>query len=408
LAKGLDERAIARELGVGSLLTGTVQRAANQVRINVSLVSAADGAVRWTEKYDRPLANVFAVQDEIANTVATTLLGSLGRVPNAATRRAETSDPEAHSMFLQGQVLFNRRGAGNLHQAVSLFQRASQRDPNYARAQASLAMALAVLPAYVQDSTTPLVTSAIAAAQRAISIDSTIAESYTALGYAYSLLGELDRADESFRRAVSLDSTLATAWGWYGLLGGRLGEYEEALQRVARGRELEPASMIARIWEAQILYAQRRFKETDSVASLTISMDSTFMLAWEWRANALLALGQTASAISLLESQTAALRGRPAETHGILSYAYALAGRTSDSRALLSDIRSRSGGKLPSMGVIAATLEELGAHEEAIAQLAQAIAAHDAWVVQFPRSARYDKLRKDPRVAEMLAKLGSR
>ena len=69
-AKGLDERAIAKELGVGSLLTGSVQRAAGQVRINVSLVSAADGAVKWTEKYDRPLTNVFAVQDEIARAVA--------------------------------------------------------------------------------------------------------------------------------------------------------------------------------------------------------------------------------------------------------------------------------------------------------------------------------------------------
>ena len=109
-AKGLDERAIAKELGVSSLLTGTVQRAGGQVRITVTLLSASDGAVRWTEKYDRPLANVFAVQDEIARTVAATLLGTLGRSP-AKTERAETTDPEAHALFLQGLVLFNRRGA---------------------------------------------------------------------------------------------------------------------------------------------------------------------------------------------------------------------------------------------------------------------------------------------------------
>ena len=190
-AKGLDERAIARELGVGSLLTGTVQRAEGQIRISVALLSAGDGAVRWSEKYDRPLANVFAVQDEIARTVAATLLGTLRAPPGAAPARAETADPEAHALFLQGLVLFNRRGAGSLQQAVALFQRAAARDPKYARAQAALAMALAVLPAYVQDSTTPLVTSAVAAAQRAIAMDSTIPESYAALGYAYSLLGEL-------------------------------------------------------------------------------------------------------------------------------------------------------------------------------------------------------------------------
>ena len=408
-AKGLDERAIARELGVGSLLTGTVQRAAGQVRINVTLVSANDGAVRWTEKYDRPLANVFAVQDEIAQTVAATLLGSLGRAPNAAVRRAETADPEAHSLFLQGQVLFNRRGARNLQQAISLFERAAARDPKYARAQASLAMALAVLPAYVQDSTRPLITSAIAAAQRALSIDSTIPESYTALGYGHSLLGELDRAEQSFRRALALDSTVATAWGWYGLLANRLGDYDEAHKRVTRARELEPASMIARIWEAQVLFQQRRFKEADSVASLTMSMDSTFMLAWEWRANALLALGQTARAIAQLESQVAAIPpGRPVETHGLLAYAYALAGRANDSRALLDGMRTRSGGRLPAMGVIAAALEELGEHEAAVAVLADAIARYDVWLVQFPRVLRYEELRKDPRAAAMLARLGTR
>lgn len=408
-AKGLDERAIARELGVGSLLTGTVQRAAGQVRINVTLVSANDGAVRWTEKYDRPLANVFAVQDEIANTVATTLLGSLGRAPSATVRRAETADPEAHSLFLQGQVLFNRRGARNLQQAVSLFERAAARDPKYARAQASLAMALVVLPAYVQDSTGPLVTSAVAAAQRAISIDSTIPESYTALGYGYSLLGELHRAEASFSRALTLDSTVATAWGWYGLMAARLGAYEDAHKRIARARELEPASMIARIWEAQILIPQHRFKEADSVANLTISMDSTFMLAWDWRANALLALGQTAQAIAQLEIQVAALpSGRPVEAHGLLAYAYALAGRAKDSRAILDGLRARSGGKLPAMGVIAAALDELGEREAAVTVLSEAIAKHDVWLVQFPRISRYDKLRRDPRAAAMLAKLGRR
>jgi len=83
----------------------------NQLRINMTLVSASDGAVRWTEKYDRPITNVFAVQDEIARTVAGTLLGSLRGSSNTPGPRAETSDPEAHALFLQGQLLFNRRGA---------------------------------------------------------------------------------------------------------------------------------------------------------------------------------------------------------------------------------------------------------------------------------------------------------
>jgi serine/threonine-protein kinase len=406
-AKGLDERAIARELGVGSLLTGTVQRALGQVRINVTLVSAVDGAVRWTERYDRPIANVFAVQDEIAQTVAATLLGSFGRRP-ATAARSETTDPEAHALFLQGQVLFNRRGAPALRQAIALFEQAAARDPQYARAQASLAMALAVLPAYVQDSTPEILARAVAAAERAIAIDSTIPESYTALGYGYSLLGQLRRADENLRRALALDSTVATAWGWYGLLANRLGEYSVAHQRIARARELEPASLIARTWEAQILMSERRFREADSVAGVTMALDSTFMLAWVWRANALLAMGRTDQAIVQLARHVSMLgTGRPEEAHGLLAYAYARVGRTRDARALLDAIRVRSGGQPPATGSVAAALEELGDHGAAVAQLSEAAARHDVWLVQFPRLVRYDRLRRDPRIAAILERLGT-
>ncbi|WP_310569953.1 hypothetical protein [Gemmatimonas sp.] len=94
-SRGMDESAIARALGVGSLLTGSVQRPAGQARVNVSLVSATDGAVTWTEKYDRPLTNVVALQDQIARAVATRLLGALGGVRAAGPTSVETTDPEA-------------------------------------------------------------------------------------------------------------------------------------------------------------------------------------------------------------------------------------------------------------------------------------------------------------------------
>ncbi|MEO8634450.1 MAG: protein kinase [Gemmatimonadales bacterium] len=404
-AKGLDERAIASELGVSSLLTGTVQRADGQVRITVTLVSAKDGAVRWTERYDRPLANVFAVQDEIARTVATTLLGSLGGHGPAGTPRAETADPDAHSLVLQGIVLFNRRGAPALQQAISLFAQAAKRDPAYARAQASLAMALAVLPAYVQDSSPPILASAVAAATRAIAMDSTIPESYAGLGYAYSLLGDLGRADASFRRALALDSTVATNWGWYALLANRLGDFPAAHDRVARARALDPASLILRIWDAQVLYTERRYAEADSVASATMALDSTFMLAWTWKADALLGLGRTAEAIALLERVSAL---DPSISQDLLAYAYALGGRSEQARAVLAGMHERYHGRYPATGATAAALEELGDHEAAVALLAEAIVRHDVWTVQFPRNRVFDRLRKDPRVPAMLASLATR
>ena len=407
LAKGLDERAIAKELGVGSLLTGSVQHAGDQVRINVSLISAADGAVRWTERYDRPLTNVFAVQDEIARAVAGQLLGAL--TPSSTATRVETADPQAYALFLQGQVLFGRRTAQTLDQSISLFEQAVARDPKYARAQASLAMSLAVLPSYVQGNTEAALAKATAAAQRAVALDSTIAESYTALGYANLLLGNIRGADQQFRTALALDSMVATAWGWYGLLASHLGEYAEAHRRIARARELEPASLIARTWDTQVYTAERKYAVADSLAAETIRYDSTFALIWAAKAEVLLFEGRNAEAIAIFERSVAELPPhRPTETHGLLAYAYARSGNAAKARALLDSQRADNGGRLPATGVIAASLEELGDHEAAIALFGEAVRTHDAWLLQYNRGERYDKLRRDPRGAALLATVEGR
>ena len=405
LARGLDERTIAKELDVGSLLTGSVQRSGDQVRINVTLVSAADGAVQWTEKYDRPLTNVFAIQDEIARAVAGKLLGVFGTTP-ANQSRVETADSEAYSLFLQGQVLFGRRTAQTLQQAISLFERAAARDPTYARAQASLAMALAALPSYVPGNTDAALARATVAARRAIAIDSTIAESYTAVGYASELAQNNRAADQYLRKAISLDSGVSTAWGWFGLLASHLGNFAEAHRRIARARNLEPASLIARTWDAQVFLAERRYATVDSVTAEAIGLDSTFALVWSARAESRLMQGLGGEAIAILKHRVAELPPhRPGETHGLLLYAYARSGRVHEARALLDTLRADGGGQVSATGTIATALEELGDHEAAVALLGQAVSQHDPWLLQYTRGERYDKLRRDPRGAALLAKV---
>lgn len=401
LARGLDERAVARELGVGSLLTGSVQRADGQLRINVALLSASDGAVRWTEKYDRPIANIFAVQDEIARSVAEKLIGSLA---GPTRTRRETSDPEAHALLLQGQVHFNRRTAPAMQQAISLLRQASSRDPGYARAHAALAMAYAALPFYVPQAMDSLSVLVRESAARAIAIDSTIPESYTAAGYVHAARAENGDADRLFRRALALDSTAAITWAWHGLLALHMGDFATAHARVARARELEPASLVIRAMDAQILLNERRFAAADSAARQILGLDSTFALAWTARAEALLGLGRTEEAVAILERRVSALPlSPPSETHGMLVYACARAGKGEQARSLMNRLRAAAGGELPAMGILAAALDQLGDTGGGVALLARAIAAHDPWLLQFNRAERYDRLRADRRGAALLA-----
>ncbi len=401
-ARGLDDRAIARELGVGSLLTGSVQRAGDQIRISVTL-SASDGAVRWSQSYDRPITNVFAVQDEIAREVARELLGTLDVAPAGTLVRSETADPEAHSMLLQGIVLWNRRSEQSLRRAIGFFEQALFRDPKYARAEAWLALGTLTLAWYSDDATDPLINRALEAADKALAIDSTVSEAHAAAGSALMVLGRNSESEARFRRALTLDSTLATSWGWSGLLAYRRGEMTEALRRVSRAVEMEPASLVSRTQIAQVLIASRRFPEADSVARSVLSLDSSFGLAWVQRAEALAGMGRLAEAIEIMEKRVKTVPGvRRSELDGVHAWLLAVAERNAEARALLEQLRVRSGGRLPPVASVASALDALGDSDAAVALLAEAAAHHDPWL-WLARTIRFDRLRKDPRVTALLA-----
>ena len=397
-ARGMDESAIARELGVGSLLTGSVQRAAGQVRINVALVSATDGAVTWTEKYDRPLTNVFALQDEIARAVATRLLGALGGVRAAQATRVETADPEAYAWYLQGQVLFGRRTAQAVRQSIALFERAVARDPQFARAQGALALAISSIPFYEQGTGRVVSPMALAAARKAIALDSTVAEAWVAMAEAQVNVWEHRAADVNFRRAQALDSSVAVSWGWHALSLMHRGRFDEARDRMVRAQAAEPASLIARIWGAQLLLTERRYREADSATRAVLVMDSTYALAWDARGEVLSYLGRHDEAIAALQRNVEqGSSGRPTQSEGILAFVYARAGREAEARRVIERLRTKNRGALPAMGVLAATLELLGEHPAAIALLDRAAREPDGWLNMYNRAERYDALRRNPR-----------
>ena len=406
-ARGLDDRAIARELGVGSLLTGSVQRAAGQARISVSL-AAADGTVRWGQAYDRPLTNVFAVQDEIARTVAGELLGPLGVAGQGRLVVDETADPEAHALVLQGAVLWNRRSGPAVRQAIGLLEQATARDPGYARAYGWLAVAYTTLPYYDDRDPDPFYQRALEAADRALAIDSAQAEAWTGAASALMGLGRLRESDARFRQALRHDSTFATTWGWHSLLAARLGDFEEAKRRALRGVMLEPASLILRVQVAQASIAARRFGEADSVAAAVIAADSSFTLGWMQHAEALIGLGQPDEAARVMRDR---VMGRPGQrlgsVQGIEAWMLARAGRVTEARATLDTLRAANGGRLPPVGDVGAALAALGDLDGGLALLEAAMAIHDPWLAIRSRTARFDRFRADPRGKAMLDRFES-
>jgi len=199
---GASPQEVAKSLGVGVVLDGTVNRVGDRVRVAAELTNGADGAVIWRESYDRAANDIFSVQDEIARAIAGQLQVTLAGA--GASAAGGTRDAVAYDLYLRGMYLYRRRGPG-IAEAISDLEQATVRDSNFARAWAGLSIALNVSPSYVENRMSDVITRGRAAAERAVRLDSTLSEAHLALGYAYAELFRWDSSEAEMRRAVALD-----------------------------------------------------------------------------------------------------------------------------------------------------------------------------------------------------------
>lgn len=405
-AKGMSTTDIARQLNVGNVLQGSVQRANDQVRISVSLISAPDGTVLWTERYDRPIKDVFAVQDEIARAVAGELKVKLSA--GQLLRRVETQDPEAHAAYLQGLYLWNRRNAPGLRRAVSLFGEAVRRDPSYAQAYGGMAMAYTVLPAYDDIGNAGMFDRAREAAGRALALDSSNVQALTALGYVEALQYRNAISERLFKRAIAADSTFGTAHFWYGLLLLQQGRNEEALAAIQRARSLEPASLVINTAVTQVLYCMRRYDEGERSGRSVLQLDSTFQLGIVDLARVMVEQGKPTPAIEMMLPIIDLPGFSHLEKVGVAAYALARAGRMDEAKSMLKKAETPIARQSTQRGMVAAALDAVGEREKAIEILRKAVADHDLWLGHTLTGAPYDGLRKDSRASELFAMMSSR
>ncbi|MGH7983709.1 MAG: hypothetical protein ACREFF_11295, partial [Candidatus Udaeobacter sp.] len=199
----LDLHKIGQVLGVAHILEGSLQKAGDQVRINVQLVDVRNGLQAWSEKYDRKLDNVFAVEDEIAKAIATKLRVQLTGGAGQPLVVDSTNNPQAHELYLRGLTLLAARGPG-LREASDLFQQAVKLDASFAQAWAALALTELLLPSYGLESFDASLARGESAAQRALSLDSNTASAYVAVGLANTIRCHWPEADQAFRRALTL------------------------------------------------------------------------------------------------------------------------------------------------------------------------------------------------------------
>jgi eukaryotic-like serine/threonine-protein kinase len=400
-----DVREIGAKLNVGTVLEGSVRRSGRRLRLNAQLVSTKDGYRLWSEEYDRELADVFAVQDDLARAIVGALRVTLQR-PGGALVKAGTGDLQAHDLYLQGRFQWNRRTYESMPQAVRYFERAVARDSGYAEAHGAVAEAYALLPIYGVSNAAYAYPRARAAALRALALDSTLGNAHATLGvvremYAYDWAG----AERELRRAVALAPAYATGHQWYAEYLSAVGRDAEARREAERAVALDPLSPIIRVDQALALARGGHLDEAIAVLQRVVEANPDFLAARNQLGWVFLCAGRLPEAVAQLEAAVRMSNRRSGA--GRLAFAYGRLGRP-DSALVLTRVlveRYRRESVFPYSVAIA--YAGVGDRERALEWLTRAVDEHDPNIPLYLRiDPLLDSLRSDARFQRLLRRVG--
>ena len=293
---------IAKQLGVLNILEGSVQKVNDQVRVNVQLINAMTEAHLWAEIYDRKLTDIFAVESDIAKTIAEAVQAKLTGSEKAMIAAQPTSDTTAYELYLKGRSLWEKRSGDNIPRAIAFYEQAIARDPNYALAYAGLANAYILSPFWAGADRLDAYTKAEDAALKALHLDTNLAEAHLALGKVYFWKIDLAAALREYQRAIELKPNDAGAHHWYGNDAlAALGRFDEAIAEVKRAIELDPLSVVINTDLGTTFYYAHRFDESARQLRKTLGIDPTSFYAHFNLGIALQAKGDLSGAIAEYE-----------------------------------------------------------------------------------------------------------
>jgi eukaryotic-like serine/threonine-protein kinase len=398
--QNLDVRTIGSKLGVTSVLEGSVRKHGNRLRITAQLINVADGYHSWSERFDRDAGDIFAIQDEIAQTVAERLRLKLGSLPSAPTH-----DVEAYNLYLLGRFHWNKRTNESMRKALESYEAAIARDPGFALAHAGIADSLLILEDHGFIGYRDAIARARTAVERALAIDPDLAEAHTAMGGIHAELREFDQADRAFRRAIQSKPGYATAHHWYAtqmLL--EVGRVADAEREILKARELDPLSLIINTDLARHYYYTRDFKRARELVTHVLSLDPHFIKAQRLMFLTLWQMGDHSHAVTHIPHWLPAYAGFPRDDNNwgkILSES----GFPGVLKRLLEVMNSaKSGYPLHyAKATIHAQLSEL---DQAVDALAHNVDVRSPNFAGMRMDALLDPLRSFPPFVELLKSLG--
>jgi TolB-like protein/Flp pilus assembly protein TadD len=393
---------IARELGVGGVVEGSVLRAGGRVRISAKLIEATTDRLLWADSYERDLRDVLALQSEVAGAIANEIKIELTPQEQARLAHAPLVNPAAHEAYLKG--CFLKWGTDReRRKAREYFEQAVSIDPNYAPAYAGLAdyyWANVELPPRVT------IPKAKEYALKALKLDPNLAHAHTALaGIKFYADWDWSAADREFQRAIEINPSDAEAHRTHSDSLSALGRHEEALAEIRRAQQLDPLSTLTQVDVGWAFYFARQYGSAVEQCRQALELDPHSDNAYDCLGSGYLAQGRHEQAIAAFKRAVALSGGDPARRVG-LARAYALAGREAEARKMLGQLSQLSRGAYLPPYYLAILHVALGENEQAFTWLEKAYRQRDPYLVYLKVDEALDPLRPDPRFHELLRRVG--
>jgi eukaryotic-like serine/threonine-protein kinase len=395
----------AKQLGVDSVLEGSVQSANDRLRVSVNLLRTSDGASLWSDTFESPSGDIFTVQDTISQQVASRLQLKLNPEQQARLGKRYTSNPEAYEYYSKGLFFWNKRTKEAYRKAIEFFNQALEKDPEYALAYAGLA------GLYTQGDyplppkeRMPL---ARQSALKAIELDNTLAEPHTALGRVKQEYDwDWEGAEKEFKLAIELDSNSSLAHMRYNGFLTNLGKHEEAIAEGKKAVALDPLSPLMN-WSLEFdLYWARRYDEAIEQAHKTLEIDPSFMRSYYTIGDSYERKGMYEQAVEWY-LKGANLSGSTAEVMA-WKEAYAAAGVRGYYRKRL-DLRMVQVGEdlsRQSLYNVAALYSQLAEKEKTFEWLHKAFEERPYGLMFLKIDPAFDNMRSDPRFVELMKRVG--
>src|SRR5438045_3943751 len=401
-----DLRQIAQQLGVANILEGSVQKANDQVRVNVQLINAVTDAHLWADTYDRKLTDIFAVETEIAKTVADVLQAKLTGSEEHVIAARPTENTEAHQLYLKGRFFWNKRTGSDLRKSIDYFEQAIAADPNYALAYAGVADGYVWLPGYTAGTPRDCYPKAATAAKKALELDDSLAEAHTSLALAIWLYDfNSSQAIREFQRAIEVNPNYAIAHQQYGNNTlSALGRFDDAIAEGKRAVELDPLSLVINTDLGSNYCYARRYDEAIAQLRKTLEMDTGFYIAHVVLAKALEMKGARNAAIVEWQKERA-LTDDP-EVLGLLARAHGLSGNKMEAKKIMDQLKELSNQSKVAAYRFALVYLGLGDKEQALRWLEQSYQDRAGSDIGYIRvDSLLDPLRGDPRFEALAEKM---